>query len=61
MSGGQLMTAANLCLEAVKRPFHGVNQNTANRQISCLLQLQQPIVTSDFHRRHFELQKCGHF
>ena len=42
-------------------PFHGVNQNTANRQISCLLQLQQPIISSDFHRRHFELQKRGHF
>ena len=44
-----------------KGPFHGVNQNTANRHISCLLQWQQPIISSDFHRRHFESQKRGHF
>ena len=42
-------------------PFHGVNQNTANRHISYLLQWQQPIISSDFHRRHFESQKRGHF
>ena len=42
-------------------PFHGVNQNTANRHISCLLQWQQPIISSDFHRCHFESQKRGHF
>ena len=42
-------------------PFHGVNQNTANRQTSCLLQWQQPIISSSFHRRYFELQKRGHF
>ena len=44
-----------------KGPFHGVNQNTANRHISCLLQWEQPIISSDFHRRHFESQKRGHF
>ena len=30
----------------LNRPFHGVNQNTANRQTSCLLQCQQPIISS---------------